>query len=240
VIEFPGYIEEEKVVIAEKFLIPRQLEQNGLTSDELVINRAILQTLIRDYTWEAGVRNLERSIGTLCRKAARRKAEGRPLAPGVTHAMLGRLLGPAEINPREAEKRDQIGAATGLAWTENGGETMAIEVLMVEGKGGVQVTGQVGEVMQESAQAAVSYIKSRARQLGATRDLREVRHPHPRVPKVPSWRRPERRHHDGDGSWPRPPARRPVRREVGMSGETVLRAGCCPSAGFEKVLAHTG
>ena len=238
VIEFPGYIEEEKVVIAEKFLIPRQIEQNGLTSDDLVISEAILQTLIRDYTWEAGVRNLERSIGNICRKAARRKAEGRPLSPEVTRAMLGRLLGPAEISPREAEKHDQIGAAIGLAWTENGGETMAIEVLLVEGKGGVQVTGQVGEVMQESAQAAVSYIKSRARQLGVDPEVFEKSDIHIHVPEgaIPK---------DGPSAGitmatalASAITRRPVRREVGMSGEITLRGRVLPIGGVrEKVLA---
>src|SRR3990170_1254703 len=238
VIEFPGYIEEEKVVIAEKFLVPRQLEQNGLTPDDLVFSEEIIQTLIRDYTWEAGVRNLERSIGNICRKAARRKAEGRPLSPEVTRAMLGRLLGPAEINPREAEKSDQIGAATGLAWTENGGETMAIEVLLVEGKGGVQVTGQVGEVMQESAQAAVSYIKSRARQLGVDPETFEKSDIHIHVPEgaIPK---------DGPSAGitmatalASALTRRPVRHEVGMSGEITLRGRVLAIGGVrEKVLA---
>jgi ATP-dependent Lon protease len=152
--------------------------------------------------------------------------------------MLGRLLGPAEINPREAEKRDQIGAATGLAWTENGGETMAIEVLMVEGKGGVQVTGQVGEVMQESAQAAVSYIKSRARQLGVDPEIFEKSDIHIHVPEgaIPK---------DGPSAGitmatalASALTRRPVRREVGMSGEITLRGRVLPIGGVrEKVLA---
>ncbi|HSR48257.1 MAG TPA: endopeptidase La [Anaerolineales bacterium] len=238
VIEFPGYIEEEKVVIAKKFLIPRQLEQNGLNAEELVLDEAILQTIIRDYTWEAGVRNLERSIGTICRKAARRKAEGRPLAPAVTKAMLARLLGPAEVTPHEAEKKDQVGAATGLAWTENGGETMAVEVLLVEGKGGVQVTGQVGEVMQESAQAAVSYIKSRARELGVDPEIFEKTDIHIHVPEgaIPK---------DGPSAGitmatalASALTRRPVRREVGMSGEITLRGRVLPIGGVrEKVLA---
>ena len=238
VIDFPGYIEEEKVVIAERFLIPRQLEQNGLTTDDLTLTPEIVLTIIRDYTWEAGVRNLERSIGNICRKAARRKAERRPLPPKITRPTLGRLLGPPEINPREAEKQDQIGAATGLAWTENGGETMAIEVLLVEGKGGVQVTGQVGEVMQESAQAAVSYIKSRARQLGVDPETFEKSDIHIHVPEgaIPK---------DGPSAGitmatalASALTRRPVRHEVGMSGEITLRGRVLAIGGVrEKVLA---
>jgi len=238
VIEFPGYIEEEKIAIAEKFLIPRQLEQNGLTSDAVVIRTEVLQALIRDYTWEAGVRNLEREIATICRKVARRKAEGRPMSPVITRAGLARLLGPAEVNPREAEKQDQIGAAMGLAWTENGGETMAVEVLLVEGKGGVQVTGQVGEVMQESAQAAVSYIKSRAKQLGVDPETFEKSDIHIHVPEgaIPK---------DGPSAGitmatalASALTRRPVRRQVGMSGEITLRGRVLPIGGVrEKVLA---
>jgi ATP-dependent Lon protease len=238
VIDFPGYIEEEKVVIAERFLIPRQLEQNGLTGEDLALSQEIVLSIIRDYTWEAGVRNLERSIGNICRKAARRKAEGRPLPAKVTHAMLARLLGPPEVNPREAERLDQIGAATGLAWTENGGETMAVEVLLVEGKGGVQVTGQVGEVMQESAQAAVSYIKSRARQLGVDPEMFEKSDIHIHVPEgaIPK---------DGPSAGitmatalASALTRRPVRHEVGMSGEITLRGRVLPIGGVrEKVLA---
>ncbi|HSB89180.1 MAG TPA: endopeptidase La, partial [Anaerolineales bacterium] len=113
VIDFPGYIEEEKLVIANKFLVPRQLEQNGLAPHGLTFDEKVLQEIIRDYTWEAGVRNLEREIGAICRKLARRKAEGKDVPTAVTPAMLYRLLGPPEINPREAERRDQIGAATG-------------------------------------------------------------------------------------------------------------------------------
>jgi ATP-dependent Lon protease len=238
VIDFPGYIEEEKVIIAEKFLVPRQLEQNGLTPDDLTFHEELLLLIIRDYTWEAGVRNLERSIGTICRKTARRKAEGRPLAPVLTKAVIARLLGPAEVSPREAEKKDQVGAAMGLAWTENGGETMPVEVLLVEGKGGVQVTGQVGEVMQESAQAAVSYIKSRARQLGIDPETFEKSDIHIHVPEgaIPK---------DGPSAGitmatalASALTRRPVRHEVGMSGEITLRGRVLPIGGVrEKVLA---
>jgi ATP-dependent Lon protease len=238
VIDFPGYIEEEKLVIAHRFLVPRQLEQNGLQVHGLTLDEKVLQGIIRDYTWEAGVRNLEREIATICRKLARRKAEGKTFPTAVTPGMLSRLLGPPEVNPREAERVDQVGAATGLAWTENGGETMPIEVLLVEGKGNLQITGQVGDVMQESAQAALSYIKSRARDLGVKPEVFEKSDIHIHVPEgaIPK---------DGPSAGitmatalASALTRRPVRRDVGMSGEITLRGRVLPIGGVrEKVLA---
>jgi ATP-dependent Lon protease len=238
VIEFPGYIEEEKLIIAQKFLIPRQLEQNGLAGGGLAFDEKVLQEIVREYTWEAGVRNLEREIGTICRKLARRKAEGKVVPSTVTTGMLSRLLGPPDVNPREAERRDQVGTATGLAWTENGGETMPVEVLLMEGKGNLQITGQVGDVMQESAQAALSYIKSRSRDLGVDPELFEKTDIHIHVPEgaIPK---------DGPSAGitmatalASALTRRPVRREVGMSGEITLRGRVLPIGGVrEKVLA---
>jgi ATP-dependent Lon protease len=204
----------------------------------LVFDEKVVQEIIREYTWEAGVRNLEREIGTICRKLARRKAEGKIVSEKVTPSMISRLLGPPEVNPREAERRDQVGAATGLAWTENGGETMPVEVLLVEGKGNLQITGQVGEVMQESAQAALSYIKSRARDLGVDPEIFEKADIHIHVPEgaIPK---------DGPSAGitmatalASALTRRPVRREVGMSGEITLRGRVLPIGGVrEKVLA---
>jgi len=238
VIDFPGYIEEEKLVIARKFLIPRQLEQNGLATTAPSLEEKVVQQIIRDYTWEAGVRNLEREIGTVCRKLARRKAEGKGVPSSVTPGMLARLLGPPEVNPRVAERQDQVGAAMGLAWTENGGETMPVEVLLVEGKGNLQITGQVGDVMQESAQAALSYIKSRARDLGVEPEVFEKSDIHIHVPEgaIPK---------DGPSAGitmatalASALTRRPVRRDVGMSGEITLRGRVLPIGGVrEKVLA---
>ena len=238
VIEFPGYIEEEKLVIAHKFLIPRQQVENGLGEGELEITEDVLKAIIREYTWEAGVRNLEREIGKICRKIARRKAEGQKTPKRITPAMVSRLLGPPQVTTREAESEDQVGAATGLAWTENGGETMAVEVLLVEGKGGLQITGQIGEVMQESGQAALSYVKSRAKDLGVNPEIFEKNDIHIHIPEgaIPK---------DGPSAGitiatalASALTGRPVRRQVGMSGEITLRGRVLPIGGVrEKVLA---
>ncbi|KPK88565.1 MAG: hypothetical protein AMJ88_18810 [Anaerolineae bacterium SM23_ 63] len=238
VIKFPGYIEEEKLIIARKFLIPRQVEENGLTKGELTFTEDALKAIIREYTWEAGVRNLEREIGKICRKAARRKAEGKKALKRITPTMLYKLLGPPQITPHEAETEDQIGTATGLAWTESGGESLQVEALLVEGKGNLQITGQIGDVMQESAQAALSYIKSRSEDLNFDPEIFEKTDIHIHVP---------------EGSIPKdgPSAgitiatalasaltSRPVRRDVGMSGEITLRGKVLPIGGVrEKVLA---
>lgn len=237
-IEFPGYIEEEKVVIARRFLIPRQVEQNGLAGDELSISQAALERMVREYTWEAGVRNLEREIGKLARNFARRKAEGRPLPKRVTISMLPKLLGPPEIIVHEAESEDQIGAATSLAWTENGGDTVMVEVLITEGKGNILLTGQMGDVMQESAQAAVSYIKSCAGALGIPSEKFENSDLHVHIPEgaIPK---------DGPSAGitiasalASALTARPVRRDVGLSGEITLRGRVLAVGGVrEKVLA---
>jgi ATP-dependent Lon protease len=164
VIEFPGYMEYEKVHIARKFLIPQQIEQNGL--EQLRFSDGALQALIREHTNEAGVRNLDRLIATVCRKAAMRMAEGKAPLRQVSAQSLTKLVGPPRYTFGVAEREDQIGVATGLAWTEAGGDTMSIEVSIVAGKGSLLLTGQLGDVMQESAQAALSYARSRAEDYG--------------------------------------------------------------------------
>ena len=164
VIEFPGYIEEEKLKIARAFLIPRQLEQNGLKA--LSFSDATLHTLIREYTYEAGVRNLEREIANICRKVARRVAEGKAAARADHRQALTALPGLPRYTFGVAEEDDEVGVATGLAWTEAGGDTLSVEVTVMAGKGGLILTGQLGDVMQESAQAALSYTRSRAEVLG--------------------------------------------------------------------------
>jgi ATP-dependent Lon protease len=238
VIEFPGYIEEEKILIARKFLIPRQLEQNGLQPEDLAFNESAIQHIIREYTWEAGVRNLERDIGKICRRVVRRKAEGKRELKRITTSSLNRLLGPPQIQPPDLPTEDQVGAAIGLAWTENGGEILVVEALLVEGKGGLQITGQIGDVMQESAQAAFSFIKSQSENLGIDLDIFEKTDIHIHVP---------------EGSIPKdgPSAgitmaialasaltRRPVHRNIGMSGEITLRGRVLPVGGVrEKVHA---
>jgi ATP-dependent Lon protease len=238
VLEFPGYIEEEKLAIAQRFLVPRQMEQNGLLTTELRIPESTILAMIREYTWEAGVRNLEREIGKVCRKIARRIAEKKTVPKRITARSLPRLLGPPEITPREAETEDQVGTSMSLAWTENGGETMPVEVLLVDGKGNLQITGQIGEVMQESAQAALSYIKSRSKDLGVRPEVFEKSDIHIHVPEgaIPK---------DGPSAGITMATAlasaltgRPVRRTVGMSGEITLRGRVLPIGGVrEKVLA---
>ena len=240
VIEFPGYIEEDKLIIARKFLIPRQLEQNGLHPEDLTFTKGALQRMIREYTWEAGVRNLEREIGKICRRVARRKAEGKSLIKRIQNNMLEKLLGPPQVMAHELEPIDSVGAATGLAWTENGGDILTVEALLVEGKGGLQITGQLGDVMQESAQAALSYVKSLSQTLNIDPEMYDKTDIHIHVP---------------EGSIPKdgPSAGitmatalasalsgRAVRRDVGMSGEITLRGRILPIGGIrEKIhVAH--
>jgi ATP-dependent Lon protease len=238
VIEFPGYVEEEKLSIARKYLIPRQLGENGLNGTALNLTDQAVRRIIRSYTYEAGVRNLEREIANVLRKVARRKAEGKRLPARISAESLYRYLGPPQYTPLEAELEDEVGVVTAVAWTEAGGDTMPIEVTLMPGKGGLQVTGQVGEVMQESAQAAMSYLKSRAKQLAVDFERFDKTDTHIHIP---------------EGSIPKdgPSAGislatalisaftgRKVHKEVGMTGEITLRGRVLPVGGVkEKVLA---
>ena len=238
VIEFPGYIEEEKVEIANRYLIPRQLEENGVDELGLAFEPAALQRIIREYTYEAGVRGLEREIGRICRKVARMKAEGKKYPASIAPEMIEKLLGPQQVFPSEAERTDEVGVATSLAWTENGGEIMPVEVAIIEGKGGMQMTGQMGEVMQESGQAALTYIKSRAAALKIDMDAFERLDIHIHMPEggIPK---------DGPSAGITMATAiisaltgRPVHRHVGMTGEITLRGRVLPIGGVrEKVLA---
>jgi ATP-dependent Lon protease len=238
VIEFPGYIEEEKIEIARRFLAPRQLEENGLAEEEVHFSDKTLQRIVREYTYEAGVRNFEREIGKVCRKIARQKAERKRFAAQVAAASLERYLGPPEFFNTEAERKDEVGVATAIAWTESGGEIMPVEVLLMEGKGNLQITGQIGNVMQESAQAALSYLKSRCRQLEVDPEIFENIDIHIHIPEgaIPK---------DGPSagitictSLISAMTGRKVRREVGMTGEITLRGRILPVGGVrEKVLS---
>ena len=238
ILEFPGYIEEEKVEISKRFLIPRQLEESGFDEGEIEIEDDALGRLIREYTYEAGVRNLEREIGKLCRKIARLKSEKKKVPALITLTIIEKYLGPPQFFMTEAERQDEIGVATAIAWTENGGEIMPVEVLILDGKGNLQITGQIGDVMQESAQAAMSYLKSKSGLLKLDPDIFENVDVHVHIP---------------EGSIPKdgPSAgitiatalfsafsERKVFKEVGMTGEITLRGNILPIGGVrEKILA---
>ncbi|MEK7276126.1 MAG: endopeptidase La, partial [Chloroflexota bacterium] len=238
VIEFSGYVEEEKLEIARRFILPRQLEENGLTKIGLEFNDRALSTMVREYTYEAGVRNLEREIANVCRKVARRKAEGKPVPKRIAPNVLHKYLGPPEYTPPEAGRADEVGVATGMAWTEGGGDTMPIEVTLMRGKGGMQITGQIGEIMQESAQAALSYLRSQAKPLGVDEARFEKTDIHVHVPEgaIPK---------DGPSAGVTLAAAlisaftgRKMRRDVAMTGEITLRGRVLPVGGIkEKVLA---
>lgn len=238
VIEFPGYIEEEKLEIARRFLIPRQEEESGLEPHEITLLDQAIRKVIREYTYEAGVRNLEREIGRLCRKVARIKSEGKRYPTRVTNLVVEKFLGPPQYFETEAERQDEIGVATAIAWTENGGEIMPVEVLILEGKGNMQITGQIGEVMQESAQAALSYLKSRSHELNLDIDIYEHLDVHIHIPEgaIPK---------DGPSAGITIATalisaftERMVHKEVGMTGEITLRGRVLPIGGLkEKILA---
>ncbi|MBC7223191.1 MAG: endopeptidase La [Anaerolineae bacterium] len=237
VIEFPGYIEEEKVAIAKRFLIPRQLEQHGLAPGDLTFSDSALQSIIREYTYEAGVRNLERSIAQICRKTARRVAEGKRVRRRITPALLASYLGPPRYTELLADMEDEVGAAMGVAWTEAGGDIMPVEVSLMEGKGGLTLTGQMGDIMQESAQAALSYARAHAKELGIDVDFDKVDiHIHVPEGAIPK---------DGPSAGVTMAvalisalSQRPVRHEVGMTGEITLRGRILPIGGVrEKVMA---
>jgi ATP-dependent Lon protease len=238
VIELPGYIEEEKVQIARRFLIPKQLAEHGLAPGRLRFSTAALRELIRSYTHEAGVRGLEREIGTICRKTAHAVATDKPAPHTIGAQSLEKYLGPPRFFANAAEEADQVGVATGVSWTPAGGDTLAIEVAVLEGKGQVTLTGQLGEVMRESAQAAVSYARARAEALGIRERFWETKDVHLHVPAgaVPK---------DGPSAGIAMATallsaltRRPVRRDVALTGEITLRGRVLPVGGIrEKVLA---
>jgi ATP-dependent Lon protease len=236
-IDFPGYIEEEKIEISRRFLIPRQMEENGLQGREFQFTDLALKRLIREYTYEAGVRNLEREIGRISRKVARIKAEKKRYPHRVGSASVEKFLGPPPFFTLEAERRNEVGVATAIAWTINGGEIMPVEILLVEGKGNLQITGQIGNVMQESAQAALSYLKSRAKQLTLNSDEFDNVDIHIHIPEgaIPK---------DGPSAGITIATalisaftNRKVRKDVGMTGEITLRGRILPVGGVrEKVL----
>ncbi|NDJ77647.1 MAG: endopeptidase La [Chloroflexi bacterium] len=237
-IEFPGYVEEEKVSIAQQFLMPRELERHGLQDQDLRFDESAIRLICREYTYEAGVRNLEREIAKVCRKVARRVAEDKRIPKRITAEGLDKYLGPPQFLATLAEEDDEVGVATGLAWTEAGGEIMAVEVSLMPGKGMVALTGQLGDVMQESAQAALSYTRSRAAQLDVDPEEFERLDLHVHLPEGAI-------HKDGPSAGITLATalisaltQRKVRRDVGMTGEITLRGRVLPVGGIrEKILA---
>ncbi len=233
-----GYTEEEKVKIAENFLIPKQIKENGLKPENLTLSEATLRRVIRLYTREAGVRNLERQIASICRKTARATAKDRDNRTRVTVQNLDKFIGIPRFRFGLAEKANEVGVATGLAWTESGGDTLAIEVTLMKGKGRLTLTGKLGDVMQESAQAAFSFIRSRTESLNLAGDFHEEKDIHIHIPEgaIPK---------DGPSAGITMAAalvsalsENPVRKDVAMTGEITLRGRILPVGGIkEKVLA---
>ncbi len=238
VIHFPGYTEEEKVKIAQRFLMPKQLEAHGLKEENLKITEMAIKKIIREQTREAGVRNLERKMASICRQMAKMIVEGKKERFKVTPNNLSKFLGPAQFHYGLAEEKDEIGVATGLAWTEAGGEIIFVESTLMKGKGNLILTGHLGEVMQESAQAALSYARSKAKEFGVPEDFYGKYDIHIHVPAgaIPK---------DGPSagvtiatSLISALTKNPVKKDVGMTGEITLRGHVLPIGGIkEKVLA---
>jgi ATP-dependent Lon protease len=238
VIRLAGYTEEEKREIARRHLLPKQIEENGITPKNLRISNTAITAIIQQYTQEAGLRQLERELGTICRKVARRIAEGNTNIARVTVKNLHEYLRAPKIMPEEVLKKDQVGVATGLAWTAVGGDVLFIEALRMKGKGNLVLTGQLGEVMRESAQAAYSYAKSRARELEIPEEDFNTYDLHIHIPEgaIPK---------DGPSAgitlataMVSALSQRAVRKDVAMTGEITLRGNVLPVGGVkEKVLA---
>ncbi|HJY79546.1 MAG TPA: endopeptidase La [Candidatus Binatia bacterium] len=238
VIELAGYTEEEKLEIAKRHLIPKQITENGLSNDLIVFTDEAVLSIVHGYTHEAGVRNLEREIGRVCRKVARAFTEGHTEKTEITSSKVTELLGPEKHFPEVAERTQEPGVAIGLAWTPNGGDILFIESTRMAGKKGLTLTGHLGEVMKESAQAALSYVRSRADRLGVPPDFFENCDLHIHVPAgaIPK---------DGPSagitiatSLASLLTSRPVRSHLAMTGEITLRGKVMPIGGVkEKVLA---
>lgn len=238
VLRLPGYILDEKIQIAKKYLIPRQIEENGLKRGQIRFDDAAVRRIIEQYTREAGLRNLEREIGACCRKVARLIAEGKEKSVRITPEKAAAFLGPRKFFSEAAQRRDEVGVATGLAWTAVGGEILFVEATAMTGGKGLVLTGQLGDVMKESAQAALSYIRSHAARYGIPDDFFAAKDIHIHIP---------------EGATPKdgPSAgvtlatalvsllvNRPVKHDVAMTGEITLRGKVLAVGGIkEKVLA---
>jgi ATP-dependent Lon protease len=238
VIHLPGYTEEEKIHIATKYLVPRQLSEHGLTHTQLKVRQDALAAIIRQYTREAGVRSLEREIATLCRRTARRIVEGKTKSVTVTAHNLKDFFGPPQFLHDVAERTTEPGVATGVAWTATGGDILFVEATQMPGKGQLILTGSLGDVMKESAQAALSYVRSKAQKLGIDPKAFEKSDIHVHVPAgaIPK---------DGPSAGLTIAVAlaslligKPVKPALAMTGEITLRGKVLPIGGVkEKVLA---
>jgi ATP-dependent Lon protease len=238
IIELPGYTEHEKLEIGRRYLLPRQMKENGIPEGALHISEGTIREIIRSYTREAGVRNLERELGSVCRGVARRLAAGETESVTITQENLADFLGPPRFRWELASEKDEVGVATGLAATMAGGDVLFVEAATVPGKGRLILTGKLGEVMQESAQAAVTYARSRASILGVSPSFFDKNDIHIHVPAgaIPK---------DGPSAGVTMATalvsaitRRPVRKEVAMTGEITLRGKVLPVGSIrDKVLA---
>jgi len=238
IIELSGYIDEEKLKIARQFLIPRQIRENGISEKDLEITDEAILGIINQYTREAGLRNLEREIANLCRKVARKIAEGEKKIPRMTAKNLSKFLGVPRFLPDDERRSDEVGVATGLAWTPYGGDVLHIEATPLEGKGNLLLTGQLGDVMKESGHAAMSYFRSRASNFGMKEKFYFSKDIHIHVPAgaIPK---------DGPSAGVTMATALvsaltgiPVRSDVAMTGEITLRGRVLPVGGLrEKALA---
>jgi ATP-dependent Lon protease len=243
IIRLPGYTEYEKHKIGEGFLVPKQIKNNGLEDKNVSFSKNAILTIIRRYTREAGVRNLEREISSVCRKLAREVLKEKEKSEfKVTETSIPKYLGPFRFRQEQVEEKDQIGMVTGLAWTQVGGELLFIETLMMPGKGKLTVTGKLGDVMQESAQAALSYVRSRAETLMIEDEFYKKYDIHIHIPEgaIPK---------DGPSagismctSLVSALTKRKVHRDIAMTGEITLRGRVLPIGGLkEKIIAaHRG
>jgi len=238
VLELPGYTEMEKLHIAKKFLITKQLRENGISKGKLKITDDAILAIVRKYTREAGLRNLEREIGTICRKVARQVIEDDIKRINITPKKLKEFLGTGKFTYEVAEGADEVGVATGLAWTQAGGDVLFVEASLVPGKGNLTLTGKLGDVMQESARAALTYSRAHASSLGVKGNFYETKDIHIHVPAgaIPK---------DGPSAGVTMTVAlasaisgRPVKKNVAMTGEITLRGKVLPVGGIkEKVLA---
>ncbi|OGY28456.1 MAG: endopeptidase La [Candidatus Woykebacteria bacterium RIFCSPHIGHO2_12_FULL_43_10] len=238
IVEFPGYTEEEKLHIAKDYLVPKQLEAHGLKKTHLRFEDDAISSIITSYTREAGVRNLEREIASVDRKIAKAITEGKRIPDEITPRNLEKYLGPIRFRPWALEKKDEVGVSTGLAWTEAGGDVLSIESTLMNGKGNLILTGHLGDIMKESAQAALSYARAKADQLEVPQDFYKDKDVHIHVPAgaIPK---------DGPSAGITMATSLissitgiPIRHEVGMTGEITLRGKVLEIGGIkEKVLA---